>query len=45
MYVICFCKVGRVGYCDYVLVFMFKVCKFSLFDSKVIDDLCKDEDE
>lgn len=41
----CSCKAGRVGYCDHVLALMFKACKFSLFDSKATDDLCKDEDE
>ena len=24
---------------------MFKTCKFSLFDSRSTDDLCKDDDE
>ena len=41
----CSCKAGKVGYCNHVLALMFKTCKFSLFDSKATDDLCKDEDE
>ena len=36
---------GQVGYCNNVLALMFKVCKFSLYDSKNTTDLCDEEDE
>ena len=41
----CSCKAGQVGYCNHVLALMFKVCKFSLYDSKNTSDLCDEEDE
>ena len=41
----CSCKTGQVGYCNHVLALMFKVCKFSVFDSKNTSDLCDGDDE
>jgi len=41
----CSCKAVQVGYCNHVLALMFKVCKFSLYESKSNDDLCDNEDE
>ena len=41
----CSCKAGKVGYINYVLAFMFKACKFSLFDSKGTNNSCQDDDE
>ena len=38
-------NVMMVGYCNHVLALMFKVCKFSLYDSKNTSDLCDEEDE
>ena len=45
LHAVCSCKAGKVGYCNHVLVLMFKACKFSLFDSKATDGLCQDEDK
>lgn len=36
MDVICICVVGKVGYCNYIWVFMLKICKYFLFESKII---------
>ena len=41
----CSCKAGQVGYCNHVLALMFKVCKFTLYDSKSTNHLCDNEDE
>ena len=41
----CSCKAGKVGCCNHVLALMFKACKFSLFDSKSIDDLCQNDEQ
>lgn len=35
----CFCVVGKVGYCNYIVVFMFKLCKFYFNGCIFIEDL------
>ena len=35
---------GKVGFCDHVLGLMIKICKFSLYDCKDINELSNEED-
>lgn len=38
-YVYCICVVGVVGFCNYVLVLMMKVCLFIVYQCKSVSDL------
>lgn len=39
------CAAGKSGFCNHVLAFMMKVCKYSLFNCKDVRDLRDEEDE
>ena len=41
----CSCVAGKVGFCNHVLAFMFKLCKFSLFNCSTTKDLSEEDDE
>lgn len=43
-YVICFCVVGKVGFCNYILVFLMKICKFLLYECKIVYEFENEED-
>lgn len=40
--VLCLCVVGKVGFCNYVLVMMFKMCMFILFFLIIFKDLSEE---
>ena len=35
MHATCTCAAGKVGYCNHTLALMLKICKYSLFESKI----------
>lgn len=41
----CSCVSGKTGYCNHSLALMLKLCKFSLFESKITQDLVNDADQ
>jgi len=41
----CSCASGKTGYCNHSLALMLELCKFSLFESKIMQDLVNDADE
>ena len=41
----CSCVAGKSGFCNHVLVLMFKMCKFTLFSSTSPKDLIKEQDQ
>lgn len=44
VYANCTCVAGNVGFCNHVLALMLKVCKFSLFECKSVQDLDTEDD-
>lgn len=42
---VCTCVAGRVGYCNHILVLMFKLCKFSLYNCQRTTELVQEEDQ
>ena len=41
----CTCAAGEVGYCNYTLALLLKICKYSLYESKTTEDLKDELDE
>ena len=40
----CSCVAGKVGFCNHVLALMMKLCKFSLYDCRTVNDLDNEDD-
>lgn len=40
----CSCVAGRVGFCNYILALLMKICKFSLYECKTVHELYNEED-
>ena len=41
----CSCVAGKVGFCNHVLAFMFKMCKFTLYNCTSVKELSEEQDQ
>ena len=44
-YTSCLCVAGKVGFCYHILVLRMKICKFSLYECKSVDELDNEDDK
>ena len=40
----CCCVAGKVGFCNHILALLMKICKFSLYECKIVHELENEED-
>ena len=41
----CSCVAGKVGFCNHLLAFMFKMCKFTLYNCTSVKELSEEQDQ